>query len=130
MGAVLKPIEEFMNELKKKTATAIIEAYRNRADGKLYFSKIETEDLQYDCRTPETYDRNLNRIHFVPDDKTKKEIIVVNFASHAELLGSKTKKVSADFPCYMIKEIEENHKKWGKISEKLPFKTARSISTA
>lgn len=101
---------EFMNELKKKTANAIIEAYKNRADGKLYFSKIETEDLQYDCRTPETYDKNLNRIHFVPDDKEKKEIFIVNFASHAELLGSKTKKVSADFPCYMIREIEENHK--------------------
>ena len=43
-------------------------------------------------------------------DKTKKEIFAVNFASHAELMGSKTKKVSADFPCYMIKEIEENNK--------------------
>lgn len=102
--------EEFMNELKKKTANAIIESYKNRTDGKLYFSKIETEDLQYDCRTPETYDRNLNRIHFIPDDKDKKEIFVINFASHAELLGSKTKKVSADFPCYMIREIEEKHK--------------------
>ena len=102
--------EEFMKKLKEKTATAIIEAYKNRTDGKFYFSKIETEDLQYDCRTPETYDKNLNRIHFIPNNKTKKEIFVINFASHAELLGSKTKKVSADFPCYMIKEIEENHK--------------------
>ena len=102
--------EEFMSSLKHKTANAIIEAYKNRTEGKLYFSKIETEDLQYDCRTPETYDRNLNRIHFIPDDKTKKEIFAVNFASHAELMGSKTKKVSADFPCYMIEEIEEKHK--------------------
>ncbi|MBR6552691.1 MAG: hypothetical protein IKT89_07615, partial [Clostridia bacterium] len=102
--------EEFMKRLKEKTATAIIEAYKNRTEGKLYFSKIETEDLQYDCRTPETYDKNLNRIHFIPNDKTKKEIFVINFASHAELLGSRTKNVSADFPCYMIKEIEENHK--------------------
>lgn len=102
--------EEFMSSLKQKTANAIIEAYKNRTEGKLYFSCTETEDLQYDCRTPETFDRNLNRIHFVPFDKAKKEILAVNFASHAELMGSKTKKVSADFPCYMIKEIEENHK--------------------
>lgn len=102
--------EEFMSSLKHKTANAIIESYKNRTDGKIYFTKTETEDLQYDCRTPETYDRNLNRIHFVPFDKAKKEIFAVNFASHAELMGSKTKKVSADFPCYMIKEIEENHK--------------------
>jgi len=101
--------EEFMTELKKRTAKAIIEAYQNKTNGKLYFSSIETEDLQYDCRTPETFDRNLNRIHFKPFDESKKEIFMVNFASHAELLGSKTKTVSADFPCYMIKEIEENN---------------------
>ena len=102
--------EEFMTKLKKKTANAIINAYKNRTQGKLYFSKIETEDLQFDCRAPETFDRNLNRLHFVPCDKNIKEIFVVNFASHAELLGSKTKTVSADFPCYMIKEMEEEHK--------------------
>ena len=102
--------EEFMDTLKKKSAKAIIDAYKNRVNGKLYFSKIETIDLQYDCRSPETFDKNLNRIHFIPEDKTKKEIFVINFASHAELLGSKTKSVSADFPCYMIKGIEEKHK--------------------
>ncbi|MBR2875606.1 MAG: hypothetical protein IKC01_00535, partial [Clostridia bacterium] len=58
--------EKFMKELKEKTAKAIISAYKNKRDGKLYFSSIETEDLQYDCRTPETFDRNLNRIHFKP----------------------------------------------------------------
>ena len=102
--------EELMKKLKEKTANAIISAYKNRTKGKLFFSKTETEDLQFDCRTPETFDRNLNRIHFVPDDKAKKEIFVVNFASHAELLGSKTKTVSADFPCYMIKAMEDEHK--------------------
>ena len=102
--------EAFMETLKEKTANAIIEAYQNRCDGKLFFSKIETENLQFDCRTPDTFDRNLNRIHFVPFDKEKKEIFIVNFASHAELLGSKTKKISADFPCYMIKQIENVNK--------------------
>jgi len=102
--------DEFMTELKKKTANAIISAYKNSTDGKLYFTKTETKDLQYDCRTPDTFDKNLSRIHFIPTNKDKKEIFLINFASHAELMGSKTKKVSADFPCYMIKEIEETHK--------------------
>lgn len=102
--------EEFMTKLKEKTAKAIISAYKDRSQGKLYFSKTQTEDLQYDCRTPETFDRSLNRIHFIPTNKDKKEIYLVNFASHAELMGSKTKKVSADFPCYMIKSMEDEHK--------------------
>ncbi len=102
--------EEFMKALKEKTAEAIINAYKYRKDGKLFYSVIETEDMQFDCRTPDTYDRNLTKIRFEAFDKSE-EICIVNFASHAELMGSKTKNVSADFPAYMIKEIEANNPK-------------------
>ena len=97
--------ENFMKRLHTLTAQAIIESYENRADGKLFYSVRKTEDLQFDCRTPDTYDSNLTKIRFESFDG-KKQICMVNFASHAELLGSETKKVSADFPAYMIKEIE------------------------
>ncbi len=97
--------EEFMTHLKKKSAEAIIDAYKNKKDGKLYCSVIETEDLQFDCRTPDTYDRNLTRLRFEPFDSSACTYMV-NFASHAELLGDLTKNVSADFPCYLIREIE------------------------
>ncbi len=99
---------KFMCSLKKLTAKAIVEAYNNRQDGEIFYSVKETEDLQFDCRTPDTYDRNLTKIHFKPFDGNK-DIYLINFASHAELLGNKTKRVSADFPAYMIKEIEENN---------------------
>lgn len=98
----------FMEHLHELTAKAIISAYENRADGKLFYSVKKTEDLQFDCRTPDTYDSNLTRIRFESFDG-KKNICMVNFASHAELLGSKTKSISADFPAYMIKEIEEHN---------------------
>ncbi len=101
--------EAFMKVLKEKTAEAIINAYKNRKDGRLFYSVIETEDMQFDCRTPDTYDRNLTKIRFEAFDKSE-EICIVNFASHAELMGSKTKVISADFPAYMIKEIEETNK--------------------
>ncbi len=99
--------EDFMKNLKKKAADAIIKAYENRKDGKLFYSVIETGDMQFDCRTPDTYDKNLTKIRFEAFDKSE-EICIVNFASHAELLGSETKVISADFPAYMIKEIEAN----------------------
>lgn len=101
--------EDFMTHLKKKTAQAIIDAYKNRKDGKLYYSVVETEELQFDCRTPDTFDRNLTRIRFEPFDSSPSTYIV-NFASHAELLGDLTKNVSADFPCYLIREIESKNK--------------------
>lgn len=100
--------EEFMARLQRLTAKAIVSAYENRADGNLFYSFIKAEDMQFDCRTPDTFDDNLTKIRFESFDKTK-NICIVNFASHAELLGSCTKVISADFPAYMIKEIEQGN---------------------
>lgn len=100
--------EEFMRQLHIKTANAIISAYENRADGRLFYAVKKTQDLQFDCRTPDTFDPNLTKIRFESFDG-KKHICMVNFASHAELMGSEINKISADFPAYMIKEIEENN---------------------
>ena len=100
--------DDFMARLHRLTAEAIISAYENRADGKMYYSFIKAEDMQFDCRTPDTFDDNLTKIYFESFDK-KNNICIVNFASHAELLGSSTKNISADFPAYMIKEIEGNN---------------------
>lgn len=98
--------EAFTANLKKQAAKAIVDAYENRKDGKLYMGYTEVEDMQADVRTPVTYDKNLTRFRFAPNDKSG-DIYMVNFASHAELLGT-TSLVSADFPAYLIKEIEEN----------------------
>lgn len=100
--------EDFMNRLRKRTADAIVKAYENRTDGRMFYSVKKSEDLQFDCRTPDTYDPNITKIRFESFDGSK-NIHMVNFASHAELMGSSTKKVSADFPAYMIKEIESNN---------------------
>ena len=100
--------EDFMNRLRKRTADAIIKAYENRTYGRMFYSVKKSEDLQFDCRTPDTYDPNITKIRFESFDGSK-NIHMINFASHAELMGSSTKKVSADFPAYMIKEIESKN---------------------
>lgn len=100
--------EEFMTELKSKTAQAIISAYENRQNGKMFYSVLETEDLQCDYRAPDVFDKNLTKIRF--EAENGEGICLVSFACHAELLGSRHTSVSADFPAYMIKEIEENNK--------------------
>lgn len=96
----------FMDNLKKAAAQAIITSYESRKDGRLFMGYTIVEDMQADVRTPETYDKNLTRFRFSPYDKSG-DIYIVNFASHAELLGT-TSLVSADFPAYFIKEIEES----------------------
>ena len=98
--------ETFMNNLKKAAAQAVIAAFEKRKDGRLFMGFCPVEDMQADVRTPVTYDKNLTRFRFSPNDSSG-DIYIVNFASHAELLGT-TSLVSADFPAYLIKEIEES----------------------
>lgn len=98
--------EEFMQSLKEKTAEAIISAYNARENGKLYFGTAEADGLQTDTRTPVDYDSTVTSIRFAPSDGGK-DTYIVNFACHAEMLGSKTTVISADFPAYMDKEINE-----------------------
>ena len=98
--------EEFMNELKVRTAEAIISAYEARKDGKLYFGTTESDGLLTDTRTPIDYDSTITRLRFDPADGSS-DTYIVNFACHAECLGARTTVVSADFPAYMEKEIVE-----------------------
>ncbi|MBQ2847129.1 MAG: hypothetical protein IJE74_02615 [Clostridia bacterium] len=96
----------FMEKLKRIAAQAVIAAFESRKDGRLFMGYTIVEDMQADVRTPETYDKNLTSFRFSPDDKSG-DIYMISFASHAELLGT-TSLVSADFPAYLIKEIEES----------------------
>lgn len=101
--------QEYIAFLKERTSQAIISAYENRTDGKLFYSVTATEEIQYDHRKPDCFDNNLTKIRFEAFDGSG-NIQIINFASHAELLGSKTTEISADFPCYMIREIEAHNK--------------------
>ncbi len=96
--------DAFMQTLKEKTAAAILAAYEARRDGKLYVAAAQADGFQSDTRTPVDYDSTLTRIRFAPADGSA-ETYIVNFATHAEMLGSKSTLVSADFPAYMAQEI-------------------------
>ncbi len=96
--------EAFMQSLKEKTAQAIVNSYNARENGKLFFGTAEAEGMQADTRLPVDYSNIVTSIRFEPFSGTK-DTYIVNFNSHAEMLGSKTTNVSADFPAYMTEEI-------------------------
>ncbi len=98
--------EEFMKRLKELTAKAIVDAYEARKDGNLYFGTAESENLLTDTREPIDFDSTVTSIRFDPKDGSD-DTYIINFTCHAEMLGSKTTFVSADFPAYMDKEINE-----------------------
>ena len=99
--------ESFMQELRLSTAEAIMEAYENKKEGRLYygFSDNGIEKLQYDSRLPHVYDSLLHQIRFEPFDESE-GIRIINYAAHAESLRSDNSKISADFPRYLCDAIE------------------------
>lgn len=96
---------KFQQSLKEKTAAAIIAAYEARRDGSLFYGTADVSAKLADTRTPVDFDPLLTRIRFAPADGSA-GVYLVHMACHPELMGRGTKKVSADFPAYMGKEIE------------------------
>ena len=100
-------VPHYMEEFKTKIAKSIVSAYTNRKTGKLFTGDIVTEGLLEDSREPIVMDNKLTRITFRPDDG-KAPVTLVHFAVHPEVLGGNNPLISADFPAYMGKYIEEN----------------------
>lgn len=81
-------------------------AYRDCKEGDLYQGQIEVEDMQRDPRLPQVYSKTMTRLRFVPCDGSR-ETHIINFAGHAELLGSRNTLLSADWPCYFRSYIRK-----------------------
>jgi len=100
----------FFKLLFDKIERAAERAYATRKDGDLYAGSVVTEDLQQDKRLPEVFEKTLTRLRFVPHEKNAKEIYVINFANHPEVLGSKNVELSADWVHWMREKIEDEGK--------------------
>lgn len=100
--------KEYMQFLKEKIAEICLAAYNDRRKGKLYYSTAEARELVDRWREPKNFTNNaLNRIRFVPDDGSK-ETWYINFGAHPNTMGGKNRMLSADYPCYMRREIKRN----------------------
>jgi len=100
-------VPHYMAELKEKIAKSIVSAFTNKKPGKLFVGDIATQGLLEDTREPVVFDDKLTRITFKPDDGNL-PVTIVHFAVHPEVLGGNNPLISADFPSYMGKYIEEN----------------------
>jgi hypothetical protein len=98
--------EDYMKLLREQVKNVVIAAYDDRRDGSLYYGDKEAPEIQRDSRPPQVYSKMLTRLRFVPNDGSR-EIYILNFASHSESLLGDNSLVSADFPCYIRREILE-----------------------
>lgn len=96
--------KKFMETVKSSIAEVCKASYENRRAGKLFYGNIDAPELIERWRDPQFFVPRLHRFRFVPDDGTK-ETWYLNFPAHPNTMGGKNKLLSADYPCYMRREI-------------------------
>ena len=99
----------YMRKIKNAIQTLCEEAYRSRKSGVMYYGNIEAPELLHRWREPYFTKAQLHRFRFVPDDGSE-ETWYLNFPAHPNTLGGKNKRLSADYPCYMRREINRRQK--------------------
>jgi len=98
--------KRFFTLLFDKIEKAAYAAYAARKDGDLYAGSVVAEGLQQDKRLPVVFEKTLTRLRFVPKDGGR-EIYIVNFANHPEVLGSRNVLLSADWVHYTRLKIQQ-----------------------
>ncbi len=113
-----------LNEMVTGAADAIVEAYTNMEPGSLYYfetariGKDENKNLYMDDEygylrnkryDTEGYQTFFACFKFVPDNAESKATVFTNIGAHPTTIDRATKKLSADFPAYMEKKINDNN---------------------
>lgn len=96
--------EAYMTLLQEKIKEAVLEAYENRKEGKLYVGVAHVENGQYIRFAPRIYHDALTRLRFVPSDGSE-ETWFLNFAAHPNTLGGGNRLISADYVYYLRETI-------------------------
>ena len=102
--------QQFMENLYAKTVLAMKRAVNNMKPGDLYYGYADINELIYDKRDPQSYDPNINRLRFVPEDDTQ-ETWILEAGIHCTMLGAGPDELTADFPYYIERAI--NTSKYG-----------------
>ena len=123
----LKPIRsidsEFHGILIDGAAEAIANAYMNMEEGSLYYFETKGiarddekgiyQDDEYSYLRNKRYDTEGYQnffacFKFVPDNEESRSTVFTNIGAHPTTINRATTKLSADFPTYMEKKINEN----------------------
>ena len=107
MNALSGKNSAFMENLFTVVTRTVTEAVGDMTDGTLYYGSADATDLIRDKREPYTFDGEIHRLRFVPDDREKNEIWVCEAGMHCVTFGAAPDVLSSDFPYYMKQYIKE-----------------------
>lgn len=98
----------FMENLFEVVTQSVMTAVNSMETGTLYYGSVNAAELIHDKREPKTYDEELHRFRFVPDNKESNEIWICEAGIHAVGYGAGADVISADYPYYFKQYIKEN----------------------
>ena len=98
----------FQNNLFNVTVDTIETAVAQMETGKLMYGEVDVSEYLNDKRPPYALQKTLNRFRFVPDDANSKEIWFSTSEIHCVGNGVQGTQITADYPYYMEKYINEN----------------------
>ncbi len=122
VGAERSVDTEFLEVMIDHTSDAIVEAYKNKETGSLYYfettgvGKDEENGLYLDDEYPyivnkryytEGYQHRFACFKFVPDNQSSAGTIFTNIGAHPTVVDETTSLLSADFPAYMEEKIND-----------------------
>ena len=102
---------EYMRFIRKQIIKGIWEAYHNMVPVHVLFAKGKNNKLNSlirDIRPPIVKDWTVLGMRFVSLNGNKTIATVVNWPCHAEALGPKNTLITADFPGYLCRKVEEH----------------------
>ncbi len=97
----------FMNNMYNVVAEAVMTAVETMEEGTLYYGSVDASELIYDKREPKTFDGELHRFRFDPDNEESNEIWICEAGIHCVGFGAGADVISADFPYYFKEYVKE-----------------------
>ena len=101
--------KSYQKQLFAALKKVAIEAWQNRTVGNLYMGDISVPEAIEDHREPIFCKDTLTRLRFVPADGST-ETWFLNYGAHPNTMGGDNTLISADYPCYMRRKINETKK--------------------
>lgn len=97
---------EFMENLYTTTVSCVEEAVNDMTTGTLNYGYANIKEYIRDKRDPQSFDENIHRLRFTPDDGTE-ETWILEAGIHCTGYGAGPDILSADYPYYIEKNIKE-----------------------
>lgn len=98
--------QEFMENLFTKTVDCMVTAIESMEKGNLYYGNADISEYMRDARDPISFDSNIHRLRFVPNNGGK-ETWILQGSMHCTGFGAGPEELTADYPYYIEKAINE-----------------------